>query len=119
LSSTQIIVKQHPWFHNIDSVELIAMYVIGSNQETRLVPVMAAADADVQLAMSKVGVAEVDADAVQVVPYDAVHCGCPSKPQWDLVTLDPKGSLSGRNSKHTRGTGQIARRWSVGSHRRM
>jgi hypothetical protein len=49
---------------------------------------MATADADMQLAISKVGVAEVDADAVKVVPCDAVHRGCPSEAQRNLVTLN-------------------------------
>jgi hypothetical protein len=57
LSCTQIIVKKHPWFHDIDCLKLIAMHVIGSNQEACLVSVVAPTDADVQLAMSKVGVA--------------------------------------------------------------
>jgi hypothetical protein len=54
----------------------------------RLVPVVAMADADVQLAMSKVGVEEVDANVVKVVPYDAVHGGRPSEAQRNLTALD-------------------------------
>jgi hypothetical protein len=53
---TKIIVEQHSWLHNIDCLEVIAAHVVLGDQETRLVSVVASADADVQLAVSKVGV---------------------------------------------------------------